>query len=124
MGKLGIITTCLSVILFAYVFELVRRRHLNEEYSFGWMVAAVFIIFLSVWRGFLEKITVFIGGTNYPSTIFFFGFIFLIIINLHFSIRISALTKQVRRLTQKLAIQMLDLEEKKEKNNGSTVKKA
>jgi hypothetical protein len=36
----------------------------------------------------------------------------LIIINLHFSIRISALTKQVRRLTQKLSILVLDLEEK------------
>lgn len=112
MGRLGVITVCLSVILFAYVFELVRRRHLNEEYSFGWMVAAVFIFFLSLWRDLLEEITRSIGGTNYPSTIFFFGFIFLIIINLHFSIRISALTKQVRRLTQKLSILVLDLEEK------------
>lgn len=101
------------MILFAYVFELVRRRHLNEEYSFGWMVAAVFIFFLSLWRDLLEKITYMIGGTNYPSTIFFFGFIFLIIINLHFSIRISALTKQVRRLTQKLSILVSELEEKK-----------
>jgi len=117
LGKLGVITVCLSIILFAYVFELVRRRHLNEEYSFGWMVAAVFVFFLSLWREVLEEITILIGGTNYPSTIFFFGFIFLIIINLHFSIRISALTKQVRRLTQKLAILMSDLEdrEKEEK---------
>ncbi len=112
MGKLDIITICLSVILFAYVFELVRRRHLNEEYSFGWMVASVFVFFLSLWREMLQKITALIGGTNYPSTIFFFGFIFLIIINLHFSIRISALTKQVRRLTQNLAILMSNLEEK------------
>ena len=115
MDRLGIITVCLSVMLFAYVFELVRRRHLNEEYSFGWMVAAVFIFFLSLWRDVLGTITYFIGGTNYPSTIFFFGFVFLIIINLHFSIRISALTKQVRRLTQKLSIFVSDLEDKEKR---------
>ena len=115
MGRLGIITICLSVLLFVYIFELVRRGHLNEEYSFGWMVAAVFVFFLSVWRGLLEEITTLIGGTNYPSTIFFFGFVFLIIINIHFSIRISALTKQVRRLTQKLAILMCDLGEEERK---------
>lgn len=116
MGKLGVITVCLSVILFAYVFELVRRRHLNEEYSFGWMVASAFIFVVSLWRTLLEELTHLIGGTNYPSTLFFFGFIFLIIINLHFSIRISALTKQVRRLTQKLAIQISDLETEERKS--------
>lgn len=115
MDRLGIITVCLSVMLFAYVFELVRRRHLNEEYSFGWMVAAVFIFFLSLWRDVLGTMTRFIGGTNYPSTIFFFGFVFLIIINLHFSIRISALTKQVRRLTQKLSILVSDLEDEEKR---------
>ena len=36
--------------------------------------------------------------------IVFFGMVFLMVICLHFSIRISALTNQVRRLTQHVAI--------------------
>ena len=40
----------------------------------------------------------------------FFGLLFLMVICLHFSIRISALTNQVRKLTQSIGI--LDLEKK------------
>jgi len=113
MTRLEITVIALSLLLLFYVFELVRRRHLNEEYSISWLVAGIVIFILAIWRNVLDSITRLIGGTYYTSTLFFFGILFLIVINLHFSVRISGLSNMVRRLSQELALVKSELEEYK-----------
>ena len=102
--RIQLIAVALSFILFVYVFELVRRRRLDIEYSLGWLLAAAVIFVLSVSRTLLAWITKLVGATLFTSTLFFFGLMFLIVICLHFSVRISALSNQVRRLSQELAL--------------------
>ncbi|MBI5427899.1 MAG: DUF2304 domain-containing protein [Nitrospinae bacterium] len=102
--RIKIISIFICVILVAYVFELVRRRHLNEEYSMGWLVTGTIMLILSVFDDLLIWVSDFVGATLFTSTLFFFGLLFLVVICLHFSIRISALTNQVRRLTQHIGI--------------------
>ena len=102
--RIRIIAVVFSFILVVYVFDLVRRRHLNEEYSMGWLVAGVSIFILSLCPGLLDFVTRLIGAVLFTSTLFFFGLFFIILICLHFSIRISALTRQVNRLTQRQAL--------------------
>ena len=99
-----IIAIMISIFLVAYVFELVRRKHLTEEYSMGWLVTGSAMLVLSVFDQVLQWMSELVGATLFTSTLFFFGLIFLVVICLHFSIRISALTLQVRRLTQNMAI--------------------
>jgi hypothetical protein len=111
MARLEITVILLSLLLLIYVFELVRRRHLNEEYSIGWLAAGLVIFILSIWRNILDWITRVIGGTYYTSTLFFFGILFLIMINLHFSVKISGLSNMVRRLSQELALLKSEIEE-------------
>ncbi len=107
--KIRIIAITFSFLLIIYVFELVRRRHLNEEYSMGWLVAGVSIFILSLWHGLLDYVTRMIGAVLFTSTLLFFGIFFIILICLHFSIRISALTRQVNRLTQRQALLTNDI---------------
>ena len=102
--RIKIIAILISVFLVAYVFELVRRKHLTEEYSMGWLVTGSVMLVLSVFDQALKWVSNLVGATLFTSTLFFFGLIFLVVICLHFSIRISALTLQVRRLTQNMAI--------------------
>ena len=99
-----IIAILICIFLVVYVFELVRRKHLTEEYSMGWLVTGTLMLILSVSETSLQWISNLVGATHFTSTLFFFGLLFLVVICLHFSIRISALTKQVRRLTQHTAI--------------------
>jgi hypothetical protein len=108
--RIQIISILICVFLVAYVFELVRRKHLSEEYSMGWLLTGTSMLILSVSEGALEIVSELVGATLFTSTLFFFGLLFLMIICLHFSIRISALTKQVRTLTQHVGI--LDNENK------------
>lgn len=102
--RIRIIAILICIFLVAYVFELVRRRHLSEEYSMGWLVAGSMMLILSISEGLLVWVSNLVGATLFTSTLFFFGLIFLMTICLHFSIRISALTNQMRTLTQHMGI--------------------
>jgi len=102
--RIRIIAILICIFLLAYVFELVRRRHLSEEYSMGWLVAGSMMLILSISEGLLVWVSNLVGATLFTSTLFFFGLVFLVTICLHFSIRISALTNQVRTLTQHMGI--------------------
>jgi len=102
--RIRIIAILICIFLVAYVFELVRRRHLSEEYSMGWLVAGSMMLILSISEGLLVWVSNLVGATLFTSTLFFFGLVFLVTICLHFSIRISALTNQVRTLTQHMGI--------------------
>ena len=102
--RIRIISILICIVLVAYVFELVRRKHLNEEYSMGWLITGTIMLLLSVSDSILVGISELVGATLFTSTLFFFGMLFLVIICLHFSIRISALTNDVRMLTQPIGI--------------------
>ena len=102
--RIRIIAILICIFLVAYVFELVRRRHLSEEFSMGWLVAGSMMLILSISEGLLVWVSNLVGATLFTSTLFFFGLVFLVTICLHFSIRISALTNQVRTLTQHMGI--------------------
>ena len=102
--RIRIIAILICIFLVVYVFELVRRRHLSEEYSMGWLVAGSMMLILSISESLLVWVSNLVGATLFTSTLFFFGLVFLVTICLHFSIRISALTNQVRTLTQHMGI--------------------
>ena len=108
--RIQIISILICILLVAYVFELVRRKHLSEEYSMGWLVTGTLMLILSVSDHAIRWVSGLVGATLFTSTLFFFGLMFLMIICLHFSIRISALTQQLQTLTQHIGI--LDHEKK------------
>ena len=93
-----------SLVTFAVIVELIRRRKLREEYAFLWMITSVGMIVLSAWYGLIERITRLIGAVTVTTTLFMFALLFLLLISVHFTTVLSRLTVQVRRLTQELAI--------------------
>ena len=113
-------TQVLSIIvgltLVVVVFDLVRRRKLKEEYSLLWIIAGIVVFVLAIWYDLLVAVTRFIGAAAAPSTIFFFGVIFLALISLHFSVKISALSGQVKKLTQEFTLLKNSFEEISKEN--------
>ena len=112
LARQKFVAILLAIGLIIFIFELVRRKKLREEYSWLWMLTGVVILILAVWYDLLFLITRLIGAVLPTSTIFFFGLFFLILINLYFSMKLSKLSDQVKELAQKLAI----LGEKVERN--------
>ena len=93
-----------GVGILAVILEMVRRRKLGEEYSFLWLLIGAGIVILVLWQGLLERVTHLIGAVAQTTTIFIFGIVILVLINLHFSVKISKLSKQVKDLTQQIAL--------------------
>jgi hypothetical protein len=94
----------MAVIILVTIFELVRKRKLREEYSWLWIITGVSIL-LVVWRyDLLVRFTHFIGAFWPTSTLFLLGLLFLMLINLHYSVKISGLTNQVKILSQEITL--------------------
>ncbi|MEA1928913.1 MAG: DUF2304 domain-containing protein [Candidatus Auribacterota bacterium] len=102
--KQKILAVVVAVGLLIFIIETVRRRKLREEYAWLWVLIGIIILGLSLWQGLLRAITSFMGIELPVNTVFFFGLMFVVFINLHFSVKISQLTNQVKRLTQELAL--------------------
>ncbi len=95
---------CVALIVMAIIVELVRRRRLREEFSVLWLVTGTIMVVVAIWYDPLVFITRLIGLTDPNITLFFFGIIFLIILNIYYSMKISALTNEVKTLAQRLAL--------------------
>jgi hypothetical protein len=99
-----ILALAVSLTLLVIIVELVRRRRLREEYSFLWIATGLGILVLALWYGLLERITRFIGAGLPTSTLFFFALVFLMLLSLQFSVKVSDLSKQVKNLAQQIAL--------------------
>jgi hypothetical protein len=106
--KLRLIAVGGSLAVFGFVIELVRRRRLKEEYSVLWILTAAGLIVLSVWNQLLNDVSDLIGAAAPQSTLFFFGLMFVVLVLLHFSVRISALERRITALVQELGILSLE----------------
>ena len=94
----------IGIGIFVAIIEMVRRRKLGEEYSFLWLIIGIGIVVLVLWQDLLEWLTHLIGAIAQTTTIFVFGFVIVILINLHYSVKITKLSRQVKELAQQIAI--------------------
>ncbi len=108
--KIFAIFVALAILI--VIIDLVRRKKLKEEYSFLWILTGFTILLVVLWYDILVFLTKLIGAVLPTSTLFLLSIIFIIMILLHFSIRISTLTEQIKILTQELSILKTELSTK------------
>lgn len=102
--KAQIIITLLSVSLFVFVLNLIRKRKLKIEHSVLWLVVSATILVASIWPSLADSVALFLG-VEYPPALFLSVAIFFsLAILMHFSIELSKLKDQNKDLTQELAI--------------------
>jgi hypothetical protein len=98
------VASVIALLLLLFIVELVRRRRLKEEYSILWVTTALVILVLAAWYEPLRWVSNAIGAVADSSTLFFFGLVFAFLMLLHFSIRISALERQLTALVQEIGL--------------------
>ena len=104
MRRVEVVVILGSVGLLLIVLELVRRRRLKEEYSLLWLLTAVVLLALSLWRSSLDLIAKLMGIFYPPTALFVVGFGSVLLLLLYFSTIISKLSGENSNLTQRLAI--------------------
>jgi hypothetical protein len=103
-ANLRVVAIVGSLVLLAFIVELVRRRRLKEEYSVLWILTALVLLLLAMWGGLLRDLTHLIGAISQASTLYFFGLLFVVLLLLHFSVRVSDLERRVIVLMQEVAL--------------------
>jgi hypothetical protein len=101
--SVSIAATVASLVLLFGVLELVRRRRLREKYALLWILTALVLLILSVWRDAVSSIATALGVSYGPTVLFAVGALFILVVLLHYSTVISALTDRTVTLAQKVA---------------------
>ncbi len=104
-----VVFLALVLVLFVAIVELARRRVLRVEYSWLWIASCLTTVLLILRYDILVKLTDFVGAVIPTSTLFFLCILYLALLCLHYSIRISALTHQVKDLAQEVALLRMGL---------------
>lgn len=117
MALVEIVAILGSLSLLGIVLELVRRRRMAEGYSLLWLLTALALVVLSLWRDLLDILAQMIGIFYPPTALFVVGFGFLILILLQFSLVITRLSAENKQLAQQLGILKWKLEQLQEESN-------
>jgi hypothetical protein len=99
-----IFVLAISAMLLVVVVELVRRRRLREEYAWLWLLAAVAAPVAVIGFPLLRRFTRLVGADEPLSILWLLSLVFLVVVNIHYSTKISQLTEQIKNLAQALAI--------------------
>lgn len=93
-----------SAALLGLVIELVRRRLLGEEYALIWILGALGLLALSVWRGALDRVARWLGVYYGPALLLLLLGVFVFVALLFFSVVVSRQRLQIDRLIEDVAI--------------------
>ena len=108
-----------ALVLLLIVLEMVRRRRLLERYALLWLLCAVVILGLAVWRGALERVASAVGIYSPPNALFFIALGFILVLLLHFSAAVSRLADQSKVLAQRQALVEQQLRELEQQQRAS-----
>lgn len=103
-ARIQLVAIAGAVFLLFVVLELVRRRRLLERYALLWLLSAVVLLGLALWRDGLAKLASAVGIAYPPNALFFVAFAFVLVLLLHFSAAVSRLADQTKVLAQRLAL--------------------
>jgi len=101
----------ICLLVFVVTINLVRKRKLREEYSVLWLVTSILMFVLVIRYEWLVALTNFIGAGLPTTTLFICSIVFLMLIAVQFSIKISGLTAQIKNLAQENALLRADVSE-------------
>lgn len=116
---LKISTVILSVFLLAWIFSLVRRRRLMEEYSFLWICIAALFMVLSFFHPLIDRVARIFGIEYGPAALFLFLHVVTLFILIRVSIQLSDYKAKKRILAQEIALLKDRLEEMHQRLKGT-----
>lgn len=103
-GRATLLGAIVAVILLVLVFEMIRRRRLQERYAILWLLTAVVLLVLSVWQRAIGYLADLVGVAYPPALLFAVALIFFVVVLLHYSTVLSRLVQQNLALAQAVAL--------------------
>jgi hypothetical protein len=102
--RVSLLAAFAAFVLVVVILELIRRRRLQERYAFLWLVTAVTMFVLALWRDGLGELADLAGIAYPPSLLFVLAALFILAVLLYYSTVISRLSDQNKILAQRVAL--------------------
>ena len=103
-NRIQVIAIISNLLFFYFVINLVRRKRLREEYSLLWILFCLVFLVFSFWRNGLEVLASWLGIYYAPMAFLLIIILGILSILIHYSIVISGLSEQNKKLIQELGI--------------------
>lgn len=113
--RIDTIGVVVSAALLLLVLELVRRKRLNEEYSFLWVLGALAVLALSLRRDLLDRSARWLGVYYPPSLLLLVLLVVVFVGSLSISVVLSRHRRQIERLMEDSAILAAEVRELRDK---------
>ena len=104
-----------SILLLLLILVLIRTKRIKEEYSLLWLFFGVVFLLVSIFRDALEVISRWTGIAYAPAALFLLLLMAIFFSLIQFSVIISKLTEQNKKLNQEIGMMQLEINELKEK---------
>ncbi|MBA7496849.1 hypothetical protein ES702_07458 [subsurface metagenome] len=104
----AILASCVILII---VVDLIRREKLRARYSLFWLLVGFIFLAFSLWANLLNLVARIVGIYTPANALLFIGFVGTVVILLHFSVIISTLSLENKKLIEKLSILSWRVEE-------------
>jgi hypothetical protein len=103
-SQVQVVAIVASAAVMVIVFALIRRRLLREEYAILWLLGSLGLIVVSCWRGSLDRAARILGVAYPPSVLLLAAIGLGFLVAIHFSISLTRLAEQNKRIAQELAL--------------------
>jgi hypothetical protein len=94
----------LSVSLLIFIVRLVQKGKLDIAYCWVWLGIGVSAILVVVRYEWLVRLSHLIGAVTITTTLFLLAFFVLLLMTLQFSLVISQHRRQIKKLSQEIAL--------------------
>lgn len=105
----------LSIFILIYIISSVRKNKLSVKTSFGWVVASIAMLVLSIFPKSLDWLSLFIGISYPPALFLTLCVVILIVIDFNFSKKLEEHNKKIIELEQQISILKHEVENEKKK---------
>lgn len=99
-----------TLLFLFFIFRLIVKGKLREEFSIIWIITAIVLNIFSFWRSGLDVIASMLGVFYAPSLLFMLLFVAVIMYLVHLSVLNTKQQDKIKVLSQEIAL----LKEKRE----------
>lgn len=121
-NRIQIIAIVGSVALLFFIFRLIHRKKLNENYAIWWVFFGAVFCILSLWRDALDLFAQSVGIAYPPTALFLVFMMAVLLILIQFSLVISRLSEGTKKLTQDVGLLSAEIKRLNKKVEGSSLK--
>lgn len=105
------LTTVALALAFGFaVFEMIRRRRLQERYTALWFLYAALLLLVAIFPVILATVADLLGIADPNAALFMLGFVAVGTLLLFMTVTISRQSEQITKLAQEVALQRKEIE--------------